>query len=172
MSDTFSGLDEGSSGLTVALWARRAVVVVSASSCSSRSSTASARSPLTARRARRRPQAAMTLTAPSTVREGVLFQSRFEIRATRPIDHPRIVLADGWVEGIQVNSIEPSPVGEASRGGRVVLSDDALKRGDRLRVWLQFQVNPTNVGHRSYGVELDDAERPVTRIARKITVLP
>ena len=114
----------------------------------------------------------MTLTAPSTVREGVLFQSRFEIRATRPIDHPRIVLADGWVEGIQVNSIEPSPVGEASRGGRVVLSDDALKRGDRLRVWLQFQVNPTNVGHRSYGVELDDAERPVTRIARKITVLP
>jgi hypothetical protein len=33
-------------------------------------------------------------------------------------------------------------------------------------------VNRTNVGHRSYGVELDDAERPVTRIARKITVLP
>ena len=83
-----------------------------------------------------------------------------------------IVLVASQPPRIQVNSIEPSPVGEASRGGRVVLSDDALKRGDRLRVWLQFQVNPTNVGHRSYGVELDDAERPVTRIARKITVLP
>jgi len=169
MSDTFSGLDEGSSGLTVALWARRAVVaalpVVALLALLNRFGQKPADS------AARTPQAAMTLTAPSTVREGVLFQSRFEIRATRPIDHPRIVLADGWVEGIQVNSIEPSPVGEASRGGRVVLSDDALKRGDRLRVWLQFQVNPTNVGHRSYGVELDDAERPVTRIARKITVL-
>ena len=29
-----------------------------------------------------------------------------------------------------------------------------------------------NVGHRSYAVELDDAERPVAGISRKITVLP
>jgi hypothetical protein len=44
--------------------------------------------------------------------------------------------------------------------------------GDLLRVWLQFEVNPTNVGHRSYAVELDDAERPVTRLTPTMTVLP
>ena len=82
------------------------------------------------------------------------------------------MLEPGWVEGMQVNSIEPAPVGEASRDGRVVLSYDALARGDVLRVWLQFEVNPTNVGRRSYALALDDAERPVARLARDITVLP
>jgi hypothetical protein len=73
---------------------------------------------------------------------------------------------------MQVNSIEPAPVGEASRDGRVVLSYDALAHGDVLRIWLQFEVNPTNVGRRSYALALDDAERPVARLARDITVLP
>jgi hypothetical protein len=62
----------------------------------------------------------------------LFFQSRLDIRAA-PIDHPRIVLAPGWVEGMQVNSIEPAPVGEASRGGRVVLSYDALEAGELRR---------------------------------------
>ena len=78
----------------------------------------------------------------------------------------------GWVEGMQVNSIEPAPVGEASRDGRVVLSYDALQPGDVMRVWLQFEVNPTNVGRRSYAIALNDAERPVARLAPHITVLP
>jgi hypothetical protein len=54
----------------------------------------------------------------------------------------------------------------------VVLSYDALERGDLLRVWFQFEVNPTNVGRRSYAVELDDAERPVARLTPSIAVLP
>jgi hypothetical protein len=37
---------------------------------------------------------------------------------------------------------------------------------------MQFQVNPVNVGRRSYDVELDDADRPVARVERTITVLP
>jgi hypothetical protein len=41
-----------------------------------------------------------------------------------------------------------------------------------LRVWLQFEVNPTNVGRRSLALELDDAETPVARIERDIRVLP
>jgi hypothetical protein len=73
---------------------------------------------------------------------------------------------------MQLTSVEPAPVGEASRDGRVVLSYDALKQGDLLRVWFQFEVNPTNVGSRSYAVELDDAERPVARLSPSITVLP
>jgi hypothetical protein len=69
-------------------------------------------------------------------------------------------------------SIEPAPVGEVSRDGRGVLSYDALAAGDVLRVWFQFEVNPTNVGHRSYAVELDDSERPVARLTPSITALP
>ena len=44
--------------------------------------------------------------------------------------------------------------------------------GDLLRIWFQFEVDPTNVGRRSYTLELDDAERPLARIPRTLTVLP
>jgi hypothetical protein len=116
--------------------------------------------------------ATLRLSAPDTVRGGLFFQSRVDIRATAAIEHPRLVLDAGWVEGMQVNSIEPAPESESSRDGRVVLSYGRLDGGDRLRVWLQFEVDPTNVGHRSYDLELDDAERPLARVDRTITVLP
>jgi hypothetical protein len=118
------------------------------------------------------PAAVLSLTAPEAVRGGLFFQSRVEIRARRAIAHPRLVLDEGWIEGMQVNSIEPSPVGEASRDGRLVLSYDALDAGERLVVWLQFEVNPTNTGHRSYGLELDDADTRIAAIDRDITVFP
>jgi hypothetical protein len=118
------------------------------------------------------PAAQMQLSAPEVVRGGLFFQSRLEIRARREIEFPRIVLDEGWVEGMQVNSIEPAPASEANRQGRVVLTYDALQPGDLLRVWLQFEVDPTSVGLRPYGVELDDASTRLVRLSPSITVLP
>jgi hypothetical protein len=170
MSDAFAHLERESRGTAVGLWARRAVIAVLAVVVALALLNRFGQKPETT--TARAPAATMTLSAPAVVRGGLFFQSRVEIRAAQAVDHPRIVLADGWLEGMQVNSIEPAPVGEAARDRRVVLSYDALKPGDLLRVWLQFEVNPTNVGHRSYAVELDDAEQPVTRLAPHITVLP
>ena len=116
--------------------------------------------------------ATLRLAAPQVVRGGLFFQSRVDIRARRAIEHPRIVLDKGWMEGMQINSIVPDPAGQASRDGRVVISYDRLDSGDALVVWLEFQVNPTNVGHRSYDVELDDGETPIARLQRDITILP
>jgi hypothetical protein len=116
--------------------------------------------------------ATLRVTAPHAVRGGLFFQSKVEIRAVRAIEHPRLVLDEGWVEGMQVNSIEPAPVGEAGRDGRVVLSYDGLEAGERLVVWLQFEVDPTNVGHRSYDLELDDGETPIATVHRDLTVFP
>jgi hypothetical protein len=114
----------------------------------------------------------LRVSAPAAVRGGLFFQSRVEIRARRAIAHPRLVLDEGWVEGMQFNSAEPSPMSEASRDGRVVFSYDSLNAGDRLVVWMQFEVDPTNVGHRSYGLELDDADTQVAAVHRWITVFP
>jgi hypothetical protein len=118
------------------------------------------------------PAATLRVTAPKAVRGGLFFQSRVEIRAHRAIAHPRLVLDEGWVEGMQFNSTEPAPVSEAGRDGRVVLSYDALDAGERLVVWMQFEVNPTNVGRRPYGLELDDAETKVAAVHRSMTVFP
>jgi hypothetical protein len=157
-------------GATLGLWTRRAVMTVFAviavlglldvfGQGTTQSTTQT-------------PAAVLRLTAPAAVRGGLFFQSRVEIRAVRPLEHPRLVLDEGWVEGMQFNSTTPAPVGEASRDGRVVFSYDRVDAGKRLVVWMQFEVDPTNVGHRSYGLELDDADTKVAAIHRDITVFP
>jgi hypothetical protein len=118
------------------------------------------------------PAARMQLSAPAVVRGGLFFQSKLELRALRAVAFPRIVLDDGWVEGMQMNSIQPAPASEASRDGRVVLTYGKLAAGDVLRIWFQFEVDPTSVGHRSYGVELDDASTRLVRLSPSLTVLP
>lgn len=114
----------------------------------------------------------VSLDAPRVVRGGLLFESTLEVRAQRTMDHLRLVLDDGWFEGMQISSIEPQPASEASRDGRVVLSYGRLRADDRLVVWVQSQVDPTNPGRRKYGVTVQDATIDVARIDRTITILP
>jgi hypothetical protein len=157
-------------GEIVGLWARRAVLTIFAAIAVLGLLDVFGQG--TTQTSARTPAAVVRVTAPPAVRGGLFFQSRVEIRARRAVAHPRLVLGEGWVEGMQVNSIEPSPVGEASRDGRLVLSYDALDAGDRLVVWMQFEVNPTNTGRRYYGLELDDADTRIAAVHRWITVFP
>jgi hypothetical protein len=117
-------------------------------------------------------RATLRLQAPSTVRGGLFFQARVDIGARSAISEPRLVLDDGWLDGLQVNSIEPAAESESSRNGRLELSFPEVAAGERTRIWFQFEVNPTNVGRRSFAIELDDATRPLARIDRTLTVLP
>jgi hypothetical protein len=116
--------------------------------------------------------ATLALRAPKTVRGGLLFQSTVEVVARRDLEHPRLLLADGWVQGMQVSSISPDPESQVARGDDLLLTFPALAAGRRMTIRMQFQVDPTNVGRRSYDLALDDAETPVARIDRTITVLP
>jgi hypothetical protein len=53
-----------------------------------------------------------------------------------------------------------------------VLSYTTLEPGDVLKVWLQFEVDPTANGRRAYGLALEDDQQPVARIAHTLTVFP
>jgi hypothetical protein len=118
------------------------------------------------------PRARLALDAPSVVRGGLLWRARIVVKALRTISHPRLVLGPGYINGMQMNTIEPSPAGEASRGPRLVLSYDKLSPGDDLVVYLQFQTDPTTTGGQDASVEVDDATRPLARVEHTITVLP
>jgi hypothetical protein len=116
--------------------------------------------------------ATLQMSVPERVRGGLFFQARVDIRAARPITAPRLIFADGWLEGMQVNSIEPAAENESSRDGQLELSYPQVAGGERMRVYLQFEVNPTNVGRRSLDLELDDGTQRLARVERSITVLP
>jgi hypothetical protein len=118
------------------------------------------------------PAATLTLRAPRTVRGGVFFQSHVEVVAKQELKYPSLVLDDGWMEGMQVNSVTPQPPNESLLNGRVQLGYDTIPAGQRLRVWVEFEVNPTNDGRHAYGIGLYNGNKPVTRVQRTITVLP
>ena len=116
--------------------------------------------------------AQLQVDVPETLRGGLLWRGRIIVRAQLDIKLPRIILGDGWVESMQLNTLEPAPESEAARGSRVVLSYPEIKAGEELHVYLQLQVNPTTFGEQDMSVELDDETEPLARIAHTTRVLP
>ena len=118
------------------------------------------------------PEASLKVYAPTRIRGGLLYEARFTIRAKQEVKQATLVLEPGWLEGTTVNTIEPSPIGEGSHDGKLVLELGHVPAGQTYALFMQFQVNPTNVGHRSQDVELTDGETHLLTIHRDVTIFP
>jgi hypothetical protein len=116
--------------------------------------------------------ATLEVLSPDDVRSGLYFMSRFVIEAREDIDEATLVLDPGWLEGVTLNTVEPSPVGEASRDGRIAFELGHIPAGDQYRFYLHFQVNPTEFGRRNHDVELYDGDTFLTRIDRTTMIWP
>jgi hypothetical protein len=68
------------------------------------------------------PAASLELYAPSHMRSGLLVENRITIRPRRELKRATLALGRGWLEGMTVNTIEPSPIGEGSSDGKLVLT--------------------------------------------------
>jgi hypothetical protein len=119
------------------------------------------------------PAASLALYAPSHLRSGLLWSARFHVRATEELKQARLVLDPGWAEGMAINTIEPSPVGEASENGRLSFELGHIAKGESYILFMQFQVNATNVAwHRPQNVELDDGAKKILVLHRSVIVYP
>jgi hypothetical protein len=119
------------------------------------------------------PAAQLVVSTPSTVRGGLIFQSRVDIAARRRISHPTLVLGGGWFDSMTLNSVQPDPESQASRGAGVTLVYPALGAGDHMTVWLEWSANPTNVAwKRPQQISLDDGGSPLVALTRHVTVFP
>jgi hypothetical protein len=116
--------------------------------------------------------ARLEVYAPERVRGGLYYEARFRVDAVRELEEATLVLDPGWAEGITINTVEPSPVGEASRDGKLVFVLGRIPAGQKHVFFLQLQVNPTNVGHRSQDVQLFDGDELLATIERSVTVFP
>jgi hypothetical protein len=112
------------------------------------------------------------VVAPTALRGGLYYEGRFTIEAKEEVVKATLVLDSGWTEQMQINTIEPAPVEESSRDGKLTLEFGHVPAGDKLVVWMQFQVNPTNVGRRSQDVALYDDTTLLATIDRTVTVFP
>jgi hypothetical protein len=110
--------------------------------------------------------------APQHLRSGLLFEARFRIHASEEIERARLVLGPGWSQGITVNSLEPSPVGEASADGRLSLELGHVPAGQVFVLYFDGQVNGTTTGRRNADVTLYDGANELTTIHRTLTIFP
>jgi hypothetical protein len=116
--------------------------------------------------------ATLSVSAPGAVRGGLLFQARITTEAHRELRDATLVLNQAWVDGLTVNTIEPSPLNEASRDGNLAFDLGHLPAGSKHVLYLDYQVNPTTVGSRTLRLELQDGETPVTSLERTLRILP
>jgi hypothetical protein len=118
------------------------------------------------------PAARLSLTAPTSLRGGLLFQARITVVPHREIHHLQLVFDEGWWDSMGVNSVKPEPESETSRGGKVVFEYGTWPAGRSLRVWINFQVNPTNVGSRAQDVALEDAGTTLATVHHSLRIFP
>jgi hypothetical protein len=116
--------------------------------------------------------ASLKVYAPSHLRGGLLYEARFHITAREELKEATLVLGSGWLEGMTLNTIEPGPVSEASNNGRLSLDLGHIPAGESYVLYVQFQVNPTNVGRRTQSVELMDGGTSLLSYERELTVFP
>ncbi len=116
--------------------------------------------------------ARLEVYSPHRLRGGLIYMSRFTIEARQEIENATLVLDPGWLEGMTLNTLEPAPVGEANRDGRLALELGRVRAGTKHVFFMHFQVNPTNVGRRPADVDLFDGDTHLFHIDRTVTVWP
>ena len=116
--------------------------------------------------------ATLEVRSPNAVRGGLLYQSRFTVRARRDVKDATLVLGRGWLEGLTVNTIEPGPLSEASRDGRLSLELGHVPAGEKYVLYIQYQVNPTTVGSHTQTVALYDGDEPILTYEKTLRVFP
>jgi hypothetical protein len=116
--------------------------------------------------------ARLSVVAPSRVRGGLLYQARFRVSAKKRLDQAALVLDRGWLDGLTINTMEPSPVSETSRDGKLGLDLGPIPRGRSYVLFVDFQVNPTTLGRQDQTVTLYDGDRALVTLHRTLTVFP
>ena len=154
-----------------AIWVRRAVVALIAAVAALGLANVFGQRPSTIRADV--PAATISVYAPTAIRGGDFMEARFHITAKRDLKKAVLKLDPGWGEGMSMNTVEPSPLGQASDNGRFSFELGHIPKGQSFILFMQLQVNPTNVAwHRPQNVELDDGNEVLARLHRTITVFP
>ena len=116
--------------------------------------------------------ATLQLYAPTALRGGLLWSARFKITAHRALKKAVLALSPSWAESMSINTIEPSPVDEASDNGKLVFTLGPIGAGKTHVLFMQFQVNPTNVSRAARTVELFDGNTRLAAVHQTVTVYP
>lgn len=114
----------------------------------------------------------LELYAPTSLRGGLLYEVRLRIHAHQDIKQAILKLDGGWLEGYTLNSLEPTPLGQASSKGKLIFTLGHIPASDTYTLYMEFQTNATNVGIHHQGIVLLDGQQRLAEIHRSVTTYP
>jgi hypothetical protein len=118
------------------------------------------------------PAATLTLDAPTRLRGGLIYEAHLTIQARQGVEHAALLLHPDWMNGMTLNSLEPSPSEETSQNGLLRFDYGEIPAGQRFEIFLQYQVNPTSTGKRKQWVQLVDGDTVLASIQRTLVIFP
>jgi hypothetical protein len=116
--------------------------------------------------------ASVQIVAPSAVRAGIVFTTQIVVTPRAPITDCELYLGQGWFAGMTLNGVTPQPSDQSSDGPWQIWQFGDLGVGQRLRLWISWQTNPTTVGHHSQPVAVYDGERRLVTVHRSMMIYP
>jgi hypothetical protein len=118
------------------------------------------------------PAADLAVYAPTSLRGGLLWEGRITVHAHRDIKNAILVLDGGWLDGFTINTMLPTPLGTSSRDGKLVLTLGHIPARHTYTLWMQSQVNATNVGIDHQDVVLLDGQKRLAKVDHTVTTFP
>lgn len=116
--------------------------------------------------------ATMVLRSPQTLRNGLLFETRIEVVARRPMADAVIAIPVRHWRDFTINTMIPAATEEEYKDGEFRFHFGRLEADDRLMFKIDGQVNPPHIGRDMGQVRLLDGEREVAVLPFGQTVLP
>jgi hypothetical protein len=116
--------------------------------------------------------AKLTVSAPRAARGGLIYEASFRIDAHSTLAKPTLILDPGWFDGLTINTVEPDAVTWGQKNGRNTVELPAIAAGDHFVLRLQYQVNPTLIGHHTQNLELDDGGAQILTLRRSQIFFP
>ena len=123
-------------------------------------------------RVARGADASLAVHSPQVMRNGLFFETRVRITATRPIEEPVLVVPLALWRDMTINSEFPEPKEQTQSGGALRFTYDALAAGETLELKFDGQVNPPLFRGTAGVIGLADGERTLVSMPVKTTVLP
>jgi hypothetical protein len=115
----------------------------------------------------------LSVRSPARVRTGLLFQAKITVVAHQSLPNAALVLGSGWIDGLTINTAEPTPPTQSSGpGGSLKFGIGALNAGETYTEYFEYQVNPTSSSSRTQTVTLESNGLPIVSVRRTMTVIP
>lgn len=114
----------------------------------------------------------LSIRVPTTLRNGMFFETVVEVSSERPIDDLVIGVSDGLWREMTINTTIPTAQEESYSHGFQRFSFGETAAGDRLRFKIDGQVNPPLFAGTRGEVAAFDGERKLVGLPIHMRVLP